>query len=395
METSVLRRLKDSGRGVGKFHSAGGLPWILAGGLALAILIIVPLFFPKTEPWAERIATALALFWFILGVSSVLGLRARAPWIAAAVTVLIYAATAWLPAIGVRDLFVLTLLVGFGLFVLAGFNLLFVLEEVVYDIHRLLRVRGQTWLVLPLLLGIVLVPSVFLAEAALGWELNALKVMVPFGVFMVLIGWLIRWRIRPRGESQLREIHLLVVGAIAGAGLADAVALLKEAGGLVPSIVAYLTFIFTWLYVTYTALQRAQYFIPGQDILPWIAVLLSSSFAIVAHVHSLYDVAGQAGLQYQVDLRVGYLVFGVWLGLTFFVLRGLWRTFQFIRDERTMGRRVRRTAGTLARVTEELIRTEDRIEGVAYRALARLDRILPGGSRTKPPKGKRPRKKAR
>ncbi len=392
METSVLRRLKSSGRGAGPFYSAAGLPWMLVGGLLLAVLIVVPLLWQTFTPWAERIATGLALFWFILAVCAVLGLRARAPWIAAAVTILIYAATAWLPAIGVKDLFVLTILVGFGLFVLAGFNLLFVLEEVVYDIHRLLRVRGTGWLVLPLLLGLALIPVVYLGEDWFGISMSALKFMVPFGVVLLVIGWIIRWRIRPRGESQLREVHLLVVGAIAGAGLADAVALLRDAGGLVPSIVAYLSFIFTWLYVSYTALQRAQYFIPGGDLLPWIAVLLSSSFAIVAHVHSLFGVAGQAGLQYQVDLRVGYLIFGVWLGLTFFVLRGLWRTFQFVRDERMMGSRVRRTAGTLARVTEELIRTEDRLGSATYRLFERVDRLLPGGRKGKPKK-KRPRRR--
>lgn len=381
MHAPVLKRLQRHDNPRRAFLGRQGLPWIVGGGLALALAIFVPLARPELSPMAERGSTFFALFWFITAVAAVLGRRRRAPWIAAAVTIFLYIATAWLPFIGLRDLFVLTVVVGFSIFVLAGFNLLFVLEEVVYDIHRLLHVRGQIWQTIPLLVGIVLVPAVFIGERVLGISLGTLQLMVPFGVFVLVIGWIIRLRVHPGGESQLREIHLLVTGAIAGAGLADAVGLLHQAGGIVPSIVAYLTFIFTWFYVSFTTLQRAKYFVRGSDVFPWIALLFSSSFAILSHVHSLYEVAGEAGLEYQVDLRVGYLVFGVWLGLTFFVLRGVWRLLQFIRDERAMGRRVRRTAGQLARVTEELIRTEDRLEGATARLIERVDRMLPGRER--------------
>lgn len=373
-----MRRLRGDDPGRRHFHGRRSLPWILSGGIALILVMLVPVLQPQTSPWAERAATFLALFWFVAAVAAIMGMTRRAPWIAGAVTIFLYAATAWLPFIGVRDLFVLTVLVGFGVFVLAGFNLLFVMEEIVYDIHRLLHLRGRWWQAMPLLVGAALIPLVYLGEPALGISLGTLRFMVPFGVTLLVIGWAIRLKIHPAGEAQLREIHLLVVGAIAGAVVADAVGLLHNVDGILPSVIAYLTFVGTWVYVSYTTLQRAQYFLKGSDVFPWIGLLFSSSFAILAHIHSLYRTAGSAGLEYQLDLRVGYLVFGVWLGLAFFVMRGLWRLLQFLRDTRGVAAPLRRTAGQLARVTEELIRTEDRLEGAAARLLEGVDRLLPG-----------------
>lgn len=385
----ILRRLRSRGHDPRSFTKRRALPWFLFGGVLLALLALGPFLFPVANPWVERVATVLALFFFLSAVGFWFRMGYRALGIAAFLVVLLYAATAWTSLLEVRDIFVLTVLVGFFLFTLAGFNLLFVLEEVLYDAHRLLHLRHPLWAVLPTVIVGALLAALPVLEELTGQGFGTLRTLTPVLAAVLILGWGLRLAIPQVGVGFTREVHLLVAGALAGAGLADAVSLLRGTTGLLPSVIGYLAILGTWMYISFTSLQRAQYFLRARDVKPWVALLLSASFAVLAHTHAQFDVGGERALVDLLDLRVAYLVLGIWLGLAFFVLRGLWRVLLFIRDQREVGRRTRVVAGRLARVTEGLLETEHRVEDATFRVYSVLERFIPGRHRRGRPPGRR------
>lgn len=374
----VLRRLRSQGHDPRSFSKRRVLPWFLLGGVLLSLLSLGPILFPVANPWVERVATVLALFFFLAAMGFWLRMGNRALGIAAILVVILYAGAALTSLLEVRDIFVLTVLVGFFLFTLAGFNLLFILEEVLYDAHRLLHLRSPLWAVLPTILVGAILAALPVLEDVTGQGFGTLRALTPVLAAVLLIGWGVRLAIPQVGVGLTREVHLLVAGALAGAGLADLIGLLRGTTGLLPSVIGYLSILGTWMYISFTSLQRAQYFLRARDVKPWVTLLLSASFAVLAHTHAQYNVGGERALVDLQGLRVSYLVLGIWLGLAFFVLRGLWRVLLFIRDQREVGRRTRTVAGRLARVTEGLLETEHRVQDATYRVYSGLERFLPG-----------------
>lgn len=378
----VVRRLRGDKKGPQGFIQPHILRWVILGVASLSTLVILAFLEPELSNIIVHASTALALFFLLFALGLVVGLGRRAPVVATVVTGLLYGLTAWTPLVGVRPVFVLGVLVAFFIFALAGFNVLFVVEEVLFDIHRNLHIRGTWWNAIPTFIILGTTPLVYWLLPELGLRWPTLKIAMPFVVLLLAVAWIARLQAGPHAIKLVQEAHFLSIGTITGAGLADIVTMLGEVEGIIPSIIAYLTIIVTWLFVSFNTLQRAQYFLRGADVLPWMALLFASAFAVLAHVQFLYGTAGAPGLAAVSEVRIWYLVFGVWVGLAFFVIRGTWRFVRFVRDEKKLGPRTRRTAGRFARIMEELLGSSSRAKRATGRVLQTVDRGIPG-SRTK------------
>lgn len=376
----TFARLRRRGHEPGPFGGKRAWPWLILGGGILVAMAILTAVWPGGGDLIERVATLLSLYFFVVTFGSWAGLGSRSLWVAAFAVALLYGLSAATRIVDVHDLFVVSLIVGLLLFVLAGFSLLFVLEEVIYDAHRLIGARSAWWGVVPVATAVGLAIAVPILDAAFGWRPGAVWVVAIAATALLALVWVVRG-VTGAGPALTREADLLVAGALAGAALADAVGLMQGTTGFLPSIIAYAALIGTWIYVSLTTLQRAQYFLRGRDVVPWIALLLSSGFAVLAHVHSLYRSTGGAVFPDLVNVRVGYLRIGVWLGLGFFVLRGLWRILLYVRDDSHIATPARRVAGSLARVTEEVLVSERRVERAAVKAFGAFEKMVPGQPR--------------
>jgi hypothetical protein len=275
----------------------------------------------------------------------------------------------------------------FGIFALAGFNLVFVLEELVYDGHRLLHLRSRAWLALPTLLALALALLIPTMERHGGPHLPALwvaSILVASG----MLGW---WAVRSVSPAEddgliVREMHLLILGALGATALADGIHYLQEASGLVPSLVAYLALLGTWVYVSYTTLQRTHFLLRGTNALPWVAILLSASFAIVAHAQALFVIKGSGAVEDLVGKRVTFMVVGVWVGIAFYAARTGWRLLASLAVTRQGA--VRTVANRGARFAGGVLATERLVEKTTYRVYKGLDRVLPGSHHPPaPPRG--------
>jgi len=175
----------------------------------------------------------------ITGASSGIGAAcARAFAAAGAFVLALYALTWWTRlAFPLQDFFVLAVLVSFGVFGLAGFNLVFVLEEVVYDAHVRLHVRHQLWQTVPTLVVLALALGLPLWTQRGGPSLPALWTATLVCSVILLCWWFVAVTSNLRGGVVLRELHLLVIGALLASGAADAIAaFLTEASPLTRSI---------------------------------------------------------------------------------------------------------------------------------------------------------------
>jgi hypothetical protein len=307
-----------------------------------------------------------------------MGMGRRAFVVASVIVVVLYGLTAWGGlAFHLEDLFILAVVMSFAIFALAGFNLVFVLEELVYDGHRLLHLRSRAWLALPTFVALglaLLLPS---WERHGGLHLPALwvaSVLVASG----MLGW---WAVRALTPIEhdgliVREMHLLALGALGATGLADAIQYLQQASELVPSIVAYLILLGTWVYVSYTTLQRTHFLLRGTNALPWVSILLAASFAIVAHAQGLFVQQGGTAVEALVAQRVTFMVIGAWIGIAFYAARASWRLLASLAVSRKGTVRVVAKEG--ARLAGGVLATERLVEKTAYRVYRGLDRVLPG-----------------
>lgn len=325
----------------------------------------------------ERVSLLASLTFFLLAVGSWLKMGRRAVWVALALAALLYGVSALTTLLELHDLFLISVLVGFILFALAGFNVLFILEEMIYDAHRLIALRSPLWAIAPVAAVVAILIGLPFLEAVAPIRFNALRIVAIASLVLLALGWLTRY-LTAMGRALTREIDLLVAGSIAGAALADAVVLLRETSQLLPTVMAYLAIIATWLYISFTTLQRAQYMLRANDVVPWLALFLSSSFAVLSHVQAQYRASGSLAFADLVGVRITYMVVGVWVGLAFFVVRGLWRILLYVQDEERVARPWRVAAGRMARVAEEALATDRRLGQMTYRVIERVERALPG-----------------
>lgn len=377
-DAPTMERRRRAGRDPAAFRRQGTRNWAWGGIAALAATAFLPLLLPGTAVLTDRLVPALSLVFLLAAGGFWLGMGGRALPVAFAMVAAVYALTAWTRfAFEMDDFFVLAVMTSFLVFALAGFNLVFVLEEVVYDTHRLLHLRSRAWLALPTATVVAMAVGLpFLST--LGWpRLPALWVTSLVATGVLGGWWLVRaFNVLPETRI-LRELHLLTFGTLAASLLADLVGLLDETEGLLPSLLAYVALLATWFYVSYTTLQRTHFLMPGANARPWLAILLSASFAILAHAQTRFRVGGGQAVLDLMDQRIAYLLMGIWLGIGFYVVQGVWRLLRTLRDA-PLGGRSRIVAGRLARVAEEALGTERRLETAAYRLYRGVDAALPG-----------------
>jgi hypothetical protein len=385
-----LRRLRRAGRDPAAFRVGRG--WFLAGLVALAALALLPAVRPTLAGASERLATLLALVFLMAAVGLWLGMKGRAFAVAAVFVASLYLLTFWTRlAFPLEDFFVVAVLASFAVFALAGFNLVFVLEEVVFDAHRKMHLVHRAWGLLPTALCVALTVLLPAWRWLGGPSMTALWNAAWLCALLLLFWWTIVWAHRVQSDRVLPELHLVVASVLAATALADAVRLLNQwqsLPSLVPSLLAYGILLITWVYASYTTLQRTHFLLPGDNWRPWLAILLGASFAILAHSHALVEREGARAVADLVDLRFTWLIAGVWLGIAFSVGRGLTRALQFVRDSGALGARALRVAGRAQRVTGSLAATERLLEGTAYLVFESIDHVLPG---THEPPHRRPK----
>lgn len=374
-----LARLRQSGHDEAGFHAPKVGTWFKLGVAAIAVLAVLPFVTPQWSGTTERLATLASLVFLFAAVGLWLGLGGRAFLVASTMVAMLYAATAWTTfAFPLADFFVVAVVASFSVFALAGFNLVFVLEEVVYDVHVRLHVRHRAWEAGPTMLVLAIAIALPVWESSGGPTMPALWT-ASIAASLALLGW---WFIAVvngiRGRAVLRELHLLVVGALLASAAADSLFLLEKLPHLIPSLIAYLVLIGTWVYVTYTTLQRTHFLLRGDDAAPWVAILLGASLAILAHAQVLFRTQGSRALTDLADTRLHYLSIGVWVGIAFYVLRSLARILGYLRDTRGLGVRGRQVAGQAARVAGTLEGTARGVQGAAGAVLRGIDHVLPG-----------------
>lgn len=376
-----LRRLRRAGHDPEPFWSRARA-WLGLGAVVLALLAFVPVVAPSWSTLTQRLATLLSLIFLIAAVGLWLGMRARAFAVAAVFVLSLYALTSWTRlAFPLQDFFVVAVLVSFAIFALAGFNLVFVLEEVVYDAHVRVHVAGRGWRALPTAFCVALAVALPAWRLYGGPSLPALWLASVVGGLLLLFWWTVAWANSLRADRVLRELHLFVLGALAATALADGVrsaGQLRELPSLVPSLFAYLVLIGTWIYVSYTTLQRTHFLLRGENWRPWVSILLGASFAIVAHSQVLVEQEGARAVADLVDLRIAYLVGGVWLGIAFYAGRGITRVARYTLATGVLGRRSARIAEGAGKVAGGLLVPGKVLEGAATAVFKSIDTVLPG-----------------
>lgn len=395
LQDPILARLRQAAHRIGAsatpFRNRQIAPWAILGLVGLAILTVLPFAWPRSAAITERLLILGALVFLLAAPGLWMGLSRRALYISGILVLGLYGFTAFTTAAlqdsPLQDLYIVSVIVAFLVFALAGFEMVFVLEEVVYDAHRLFLGRRHRHAILPLALVTALAIGIPLWMRHGGPELPATAIAA-VATTVLLAGW---WFVRslngldPR-HTVLRELHLFVAGILLAALLLDAIQYLQAASELIPSLVAYLVLLGTWVYVSYTTLQRAHLLVRGRNAAPWAAILLAASYAIVAHAQEQFF-SSEYAVEALVAQRLSYMIIGVWVGLAFYVARSVWRAFRLLGVSRSLTPRGRAMADQAARVAEGVLFTE-RIVGEATKDLYRaLDRVLPGAPMAAPKNG--------
>ncbi len=370
------RRLARRGR---RFHESNIGPWL---GFVLALLVattFVPIVWPASQDWFQRATPLLSMFFFLAAVGHWMRMRSRAFVVAGALTGLFYALTAWTPiAVGYEDFFVVALVSSFLIFALAGFNLIFVLEEIVFDVGRLARLRSPMWRFGPTLLVLTLA-WVLPLLGDLGSALRTTWIVAVANLVLLGSWWFLRAFNSLDEGPVLRELHLLVISSLLMASLIDITGATVAAPRASYSFIPFFILVGTWLYVTYTTLQRTHFLLGGDNAVPWLLIMLSASFALVQHSLLHFRVEGTLGVQVILTQRLAYLVAGLAIGMAVYVVEAVWRVLRSLRDEKGLGPQGRIIAGRVARVAESLFSVEKKlIRGTAYQVYAGMDRLLPG-----------------
>lgn len=375
----LLARLRVAGHDETGFHAPKVSTWFRIGVAAVAVLAILPFVTPQWSQTTERLATLGALVFLVAAIGLWLGLGSRAFLVSGTLVGLLYAATAWTPyAFPFADFFVVAVVASFAVFALAGFNLVFVLEEIVYDIHVRLHPRSRWWQALPTLVILGLAVALPFWTRHGGPALPAFWIASVIGAAVLLGWWFVALVNDLSGRIVLRELHLFIIGALAASLAADGIVLLARLPSILPSLFAYLVLIGTWIYVSYTTLQRTHFLLRGDNAGPWVAILLGASLAIVAHAQVLFAQRGTTAVTDLADRRLHYLAGGLWLGIAFFVLRSLVRILGHVRQTRGLGARGRHVADKAARVAGRLEESERVLHDAADLVLRGIDQVLPG-----------------
>ncbi len=364
------------------FHT-GRPGWVAVILGILGMSAVLPVIEPGTAGLLQRTTPLISLFLFLAAIGHWLRMERRSYIVAGALTGLLYAITAWTPtAFGLEDFFVVALLSSLLVFALAGFNLVFILEEVVFDIRRLSHLRHPAWRFGPTLAVLALAWLLPMAWRVGAPVTKALWVVAIAHSILLGCWWFFRaFNPVPDGRV-LRELHLFVAGTLLMAGVLDTIQLVAGRPGIFPSLLAYLVLIGTWVYVSYTTLQRTHFLMGSRNAVPWLLILMSASFAIIQHAFLHYRVEGSLGIAFVLNQRLAYLVVGLGFGIAVYLAQAMWRIFRSLRDDRSLSPKGRIVAGRFARLAESLLSAEHRlIEGATASVYQGMDRLLPGSHR--------------
>jgi hypothetical protein len=390
-----LRRLRKAGHDPNVLRNRART-WLWTGACSLVVLALLPILAPQWSVLTERVCTLLSLIFLMAAIGLWFGMRGRAFVVATVFVLSLYLLTSWTRlAFPLQDFFVVAVLVSFAVFALAGFNLVFIVEEMVYDAHVRIHVRGRGWATIPTFAVVGFAIGLPIWRDYGGPSLPALWTASIFCAVLLLAWWFLAWANGLQGTLVLRELHVFVIGALGATALADGVRALNSldtatiAASLVPSLLAYLVLIGTWVYTSYTTLQRTHFLLRGDNWRPWVAILLGASFAILAHAQVLVETNGTSAVADLVDLRIAYVVAGVWIGIAFYAARGLNRVFRFVLETRGLDDRSARIAKGAEKVAGGLMGGERLVGGAAAAVFRGLDTVVPGGHRPSRSEGAR------
>lgn len=379
-----LARLRRAGANPAAFRHRSLLVWSVLGIAGLALLVVLPLLYTWAAPFTERLATLCALTFLFAAPGLWLGLGGRSFLISGTFVLILYGVTGWTGAVlsPGNDLLVAGVLLGLAVFGLAGFNLVFVLEEIVYDAHRFLpdMLRTRAWVATPTVAVVALAAGLPWWWGNGGPRLEALWIASLSCVALLGAWWLFTLFNRlVVGPAILRELHLFVVSILLAALLGDALPYLVGAEALVPGLLAYVALLGTWVYVSYTTLQRTHFLLRGRNAAPWVAILLAATYAIVAQAQVLAAKSNAtAAVQQLFRQRMEYMIGGIALGILFYVGRSVWRGLRLIGRSSALSPRGRAVADQAARVAEGMLVTERRVGEATLGFYRAMDHVLPG-----------------
>jgi len=382
IHSPFLARLRRAGANPAAFRHRSLFVWAALGIGALAVLVLLPYIDERAAPFTERLATLGALLFLFAAPALWMGLGKRSFLIAGTVVMALYGVTGWTGALlNQGDLFVAAGILGFAVFGLAGFNLVFVLEEVVYDAHRFLpqRLKTRAWVAVPTACVLLLALGLPWLEARGGPHLTALWVASLSCSALLAAWWMFTAFNRiAAAPTILRELHLFVVGILLASLLADSIPYLVGAEALIPGLLAYAALLGTWVYVSYTTLQRTHFLLRGRNAAPWVAILLAATYAIVAHAQAIPATNETALVQELFQNRMEYMIGGIALGILFYVGRSVWRGLRLLGRSSALSPRGRAVADQAARVADGMLVTERRVGAATLGFYRALDDVLPG-----------------
>jgi hypothetical protein len=369
----VMRRIRADRRATSPLRDPAQRNFLMAGLLLLIVLGSFPFLKVDWSVGAERIATIASLFFLLAAGGQAFGLGARSFLVAAVGVSMLYILTAWTWFFfEFDDFFIIAVLVSFLVFVMAGFYLILLLEDGVAWLQDRVspdQPRGSrvVFLLAVTLVGVLPTIGVYWIWFKLIWVTSVI------GVVILGSWWIVHVKRRLHPDPVMRDLDLLVLGSISAVGLAELISRIREETHLLPGIVAYVSLLATWLYLSYVTVRRTQALLKHNDPGPWLSILFAAAFSIVAHAERRFRFDVDYAADSLLGQRVIYLLTGIWLGVGFFATRASWTALQHVRDTKALSVKGRKVARAAARLTEELLETEEFLDATAGSLFRKMD----------------------
>ncbi|MGB1697332.1 MAG: hypothetical protein ACPHK8_02920 [Thermoplasmatota archaeon] len=370
----VMRRIRADRRATSPLRDPLQRSILMAGLALLIALASLPFTQVQWSLPAERIATIASLFFLVAAGGQVFGLKGRSFIIAFFVVGALYGLTSLGQFVfEFEDFFVIAVLVSFLIFVMAGFYLTLLLEDGIAWVQDRVSPEEPQGSLVVFLLATILMGTLPALGAFWIW-FKWLWVTSLIGVVILGAWWAVHVKRNLHPDPVMRDLDLLVAGTLAAVGLAEVVSRIREESHFVPSVLAYVALLGTWLYLSYVTVRRTQALLKHNDPGPWLSILFAAAFSIIAHAERRFRIDVDYATDSLLGLRVAYLLAGIWIGIAFFAIRASWTTLQHVRDTAKLGTKGRKLARAAARVTEELLEAEQRIDDAAESFFTGLDR---------------------
>lgn len=377
----VMRRIRADQRASSPFRDPGQRTFLIFGGLLLAFLTSLPFWADQWTIGAERMATLASLFFLVAAGGQAFGLKARSFLVSFLVVAFLYVATAWTWFVfDLEDFFILAVIVSFLIFIMAGFYITLLLEDGVAWVQDRVSPEEPQGSAVMLLTSAVMMGVLPALGAYVIW-LKWLWIASVVGVAILGSWWLVHIKKNLHPDPVMHDLDLLIAGILAAVGLAEVVTRFREQAAL-PGILAYGALLLTWFYLSYMTVRRTQVLIKHRDPGPWISILFAAAFSVVAHALRRFRFDAAYAADSLLGQRIVYLEAGIWIGITYFALRSSWTALKHIRDNTNMSPKSRRFARAAARVTEEILEVEQKMDKGTSRFFHGVDEAI-GRRKTK------------